>query len=368
MIIRPTNVLPLLFLPFLFDSTKSFFQRIKWMVLSNWKTIFIGCLIIFSFLFFQLWNTHLQTGKWMLNTYSGEGFDNWKTPEIMNVLFSWRKGLFIYTPILILFIPGMIVLFRKNRRLFWGVVFFTSVYTYIVSSWWCWWYGGGLGARPFIDVFIILFLPIVFLLSYSNRVLKVVWIGLFSLSIWMYQIYEFQMKHNILHYENMNFNQFKTVFMKKDLRFGWFMHMEYDTIPIQAKHVSFTEKIKNNPKGWSEMYADNPYDHPIFAARTIDYLPFSTAHFGARIQCDLRLLSPETNPSYNVYLYKNDTVLHFKPIFLGGLVHDDDIPTRVSVDFTPPFLWSQFDSIQIEFTEGNRSVKAKNFNVNFYSF
>ena len=97
---------------------------------------------------------YLQTGDFFVMTYEGETFD-FKNPEIMNVLFSYRKGIFIYAPLLFL-----MVLFILLSTRFWfkRIIFFITmfVFIYITSSWWCWWYGGSYGSRVMIEYYVVL--------------------------------------------------------------------------------------------------------------------------------------------------------------------------------------------------------------------
>lgn len=51
-----------------------------------------------------------MSGHWVLNAYGaqGEGFD-WLQPEIANVLFSLRGGVFFWCPVLLTGVAGLFV-------------------------------------------------------------------------------------------------------------------------------------------------------------------------------------------------------------------------------------------------------------------
>lgn len=107
------------------------------------------------------------TGQWLFYSYvnPGEGFD-FATPHTRDYLFSFRKGWFVYTPLALLMVGGLLVLWRKRRDLFWPITAFLLVDLYVVSSWTCWWYAGGsFSARSMMPAYAVLALPLGFLLK-----------------------------------------------------------------------------------------------------------------------------------------------------------------------------------------------------------
>jgi len=109
------------------------------------------------------------TGQWLFYSYvnPGEGFD-FSTPYTWDYLFSWRKGWFIYTPLALLMVGGLLVLWKRARNLFWPIAAFFGINLYITSSWTCWWYAGGsFSARSMMPMYAVLALPLGFLLKES---------------------------------------------------------------------------------------------------------------------------------------------------------------------------------------------------------
>jgi hypothetical protein len=372
-IIRPTNILVIVFLPFLFPSFKAFANRLGSWVTERKLSIILGLLVFGAFVTVQMIMVHDQSNEWKLNTYTNEGFDNWRNPEIWNLLFSWRKGLFIYTPILLLLLPGVIVLYRKNSYMAVGFLLFFSLCTYVFASWWCWWYGGGLGMRVYIDFMSILFIPIVFLFQYIRIYLKIVFVCFFGLCTWMYQVYEFQMVNNILHYDNMNYEQFRYVFMKKDLRFSWMFHLTYDTLPQNAQKLSFQESFFVNGKPLlpskvsfnGEDYQDNPIIGFTMKKHGLDTLD---TYFGAKLELDLRILTSASNPNFLIQYFKNDTVRKQANIFMGPQVQEVGKWTQLKFDMDSKLKCNEFDSLSIIFLEGNTVTDAKGFKASFYLY
>lgn len=104
----------------------------------------------FITLFPQLLYWHTATGHWFLYSYGDEYFD-WLAPKLGNFLFSVRKGLFFWNPILLLAVVGMIAAYRAKGKLYTGLVLFFVVIVYVSSTWWMWFYGGSFGQRVAVD-------------------------------------------------------------------------------------------------------------------------------------------------------------------------------------------------------------------------
>jgi hypothetical protein len=98
----------------------------------------------------QLAYWHAITGKWLVYTYGGEHLQLLH-PHFLNVLFSVRKGLFFWTPLLLLAVAGLPLLGRFAPGLLLPVAVYLVIHTWVVASWNTWWYGGSFGQRPFVE-------------------------------------------------------------------------------------------------------------------------------------------------------------------------------------------------------------------------
>lgn len=115
----------------------------------------------------QLFYWKSMTGSWLFFSYKnpGEGFD-FLNPHTLDFLFSFRKGWFIYTPLMLFSFVGMIILFRKNRSLFWLILIFIIADIYLVSSWTCWWYAGGsYSARSMQPAYVLMAIPLGYMIN-----------------------------------------------------------------------------------------------------------------------------------------------------------------------------------------------------------
>lgn len=102
----------------------------------------------------------IQSGHFLHYSYTGESFSYIYNPKIMDVLFSDAKGLFIFSPILLISLIVLIMFWRETKlyRLSFCMVFILS--TYICASWWCWWFGAAYGQRTFVDIMCIFAPPL----------------------------------------------------------------------------------------------------------------------------------------------------------------------------------------------------------------
>jgi hypothetical protein len=98
----------------------------------------------------QLAYWHAITGKVYVYPYGDEHVDL-LDPHLVEVLFSVRKGLFFWTPVLVLAVIGLPLLRRVAPELFLASVAFLAVDTWVIASWEIWSYGGSLGQRPFVE-------------------------------------------------------------------------------------------------------------------------------------------------------------------------------------------------------------------------
>jgi hypothetical protein len=104
---------------------------------------------------------HARTGHWLLNSYSLDdpGF-NWLSPHLLDFAFGVRKGLFVWAPCLLLVIPGLVLLVRRDRTLGLAISAILLAHLYVCASWWNWWFGAGYGSRPSVDVMPLAAVPL----------------------------------------------------------------------------------------------------------------------------------------------------------------------------------------------------------------
>lgn len=141
----------------------------------------------------------VYTGFFFYNSYrnAGEGMD-FLSPHTLNFLFSFRKGWFLYTPLMFFVIAGFVHLYRFRKNIFPAILVFFLVNTYVLSCWSCWWYAGGFGQRAMVDSYALLMLPLGYLIGTwtgKRRFLYLIFIPLIVLNLFQ----SWQMNQGILH-------------------------------------------------------------------------------------------------------------------------------------------------------------------------
>lgn len=203
-LIRPVNLLVILLLPFIAGSFESLKNGLIYLFKTQGKTILFSSIVFLLVLSIQLIIYKLQTGSFLVYSYTEEGF-NFLDPHMIAILFSYKKGLFLYTPLCLLAFIGMIKLYHRSRFETSVFIAFFLILTYILSSWWIWWYGGSFSSRVYVDFLslfgILLALSLVYFKgkkTYRLYLLLIVFFILFNQK----QTYLYRVAY--IHWEDMN--------------------------------------------------------------------------------------------------------------------------------------------------------------------
>ena len=127
-LIRPTNLVFLSLFIFLdVTSFREIKERIFFFLRPKQSLTFM--IILFLFFIPQLIYWHYLSGSYLYFSYPGEGFTNLKHPMILPLWFSPLNGLFIYTPMAIFFIMGIVLMIVKKipNGIFSGILFLINI-------------------------------------------------------------------------------------------------------------------------------------------------------------------------------------------------------------------------------------------------
>ncbi|MFP4065047.1 MAG: hypothetical protein ACLFS0_06040 [Bacteroidales bacterium] len=225
-LIRPTNII-ILFLFFLWgvDSTSALRGRVRYYLRNPHL---VGIMALFFVLAwvpqFIYWKQ--VSGMFFFFTYGEEGGGFfWNNPQITNILVSYKKGWFVYTPLMFVAFAGIFLLPWRLKGLpdelrgaFLPILAFKLLNIYILSSWWAWWFGGGFGLRAFIDSYAIMALPLAAVFSLTARQ-PVKWrnaaFGLFVLLILFNNFQIHQYRRGAIHYWWMNKEAYWETFLRR---------------------------------------------------------------------------------------------------------------------------------------------------------
>ncbi|HLG04380.1 MAG TPA: hypothetical protein VI731_12350, partial [Bacteroidia bacterium] len=187
---RPQNILILLLLPFFGFFNKSFKEFLS-SVFSFWGItgILLACFIIFRVNYY--W--YMQTGRLVLNPYTGEHF-YFNNPHFFETLFSFRKGWLLYSPWVVLGLAGIFFIPGLKKKL--NLLFFWIILIYIFSSWWCWTYSPtSFGQRVYIDFYCLIALTSGLLFEFLHR-RKLLWtatiILILAIPLNIHQMYQYR--------------------------------------------------------------------------------------------------------------------------------------------------------------------------------
>ena len=254
-LVRPVNALVLFALPFLAPSNDALVAGVRWFFSRIY--IFLASLVpALLVIFLQLAFYKIQTGSWLVWSYGDEGF-RFADPHIWDVLFSWRKGLFIYTPLMLLSFIGIFWLYKRSRWEGFTWMAFIAVTVYVISSWWSWFYGDGFGLRAFVDFYPLMAVPMAVMneavLSFRNG-LRSAFLIMFSALIFLSVIQNYQYRYRIIHPAEMNFDKYKYVFLKTDSAYrdviggdNEYIYPELSKVPVMEWFNDFEKALP----GWT---------------------------------------------------------------------------------------------------------------------
>jgi hypothetical protein len=214
-LIRPVNLLVVLAIPFLAGSSEQLVSGIKSIFSKIWFLLLAlsGFILVVSV---QLVIYKISSGSFIVDSYDQWGF-NFTDPQISNFLFSYRKGMFVYTPMLFLSLAGFIYLFRSSRYQFYSLLGFLLIVIYVFSSWFMWYYGGSFSQRVMIEFYPFFAIMLATAIQETkNRTLKKIFLSVIVILLLVCQIQTYQYRRMQIHWSDMNKEKYWEVFMRID--------------------------------------------------------------------------------------------------------------------------------------------------------
>jgi hypothetical protein len=211
---RPTNILVVL-LPVLYglQSKQTFIQKLE-LIKTRWYFVVIAAICAFLMLLPQFMYWHYLSGKFMFYTYGDEKL-NFANPHIFYGLFSYRKGWYVYTPVMFVATLGLFFVWSKLKEWRLALLLFFPFYVWAIYSWWTWWYGGSFGSRPMIDIYGVMALPLAAIAQWAlQRKLSgatFLAVGAFLIYLNGFQIWQY--KKTLIHWDSMTKQAYWKVFL-----------------------------------------------------------------------------------------------------------------------------------------------------------
>jgi hypothetical protein len=322
--IRPVNIIMIGLFPVMAGSWKRIGMAINY-AFNDLKYLLGGILILIFPLLIQSLLWYWQTGQFIVYSYGEEGF-NWSKPEIINILFSYNKGWFLYTPIAFIGLTGIVVSFRFNRFRTISALIYMALVIYVLSSWWNWWYGYGFGQRAFIDFLVIPALGLTFLFKISqNLFLKIFLFTISIAAIAINQVQDLQYRHYILRWGNMDRAAYWKVFLKTSEKYNGIIWNDIDALR-KKETKGIRVSYKNDFEDKQSQSRDNILETNLakngkYAAEIND-----KTHI-----CPLRkeeLMDCDTSVQASVWFYGKppvNSVLAIKVMDAGKIIFSDSI-------------------------------------------
>jgi hypothetical protein len=156
---RPVLLGGLLFACFLFRAgTVAFVLPVLVYLFFADRRQFVAASIVSAalLLLFVAWSRR-EFGSWFPLYYSAERFQVQRASPwlaLTGLLFSPSRGLFVFSPFLLLLIPGLVAFGRRvaSRKLLWLVLGWLALHLAIVVRAASWWGGAGYGARLMVEL------------------------------------------------------------------------------------------------------------------------------------------------------------------------------------------------------------------------
>lgn len=191
-LVRPTNMVILAWL-FLLDarSIKEICSRVRFFIRPKILIpfLFIGFMVFLpQFIYWKY-----VSGSFLHYSYGAERFMNWREPVILPLWFSPLNGLFLYNPLVLLFVAGfvMMIFHRKMNGMLLLLTF--ALISYISGAWHMWYFGGSYGSRPFVEYYAVLSLGFGYFLVKAERIQNLFVRSVIFLSLVIFSYYNLRL-------------------------------------------------------------------------------------------------------------------------------------------------------------------------------
>lgn len=210
---RPTEIVAV-FIPLLWGVTTKLelFARINSIFKQHRRfylpAIGIGILCLFP----QLLYWKVTTGSWFFYSYNnaGEGLDLF-SPHTHHFLLSFRKGWWLYTPIMFFATLGFYQIYKNNKAIFWGLFVYFILNLYLVSSWTTWWYASSFSQRAIEQSYPVMGIALGYFIVYQVKWRKLILV-LISILILFNLFQTYQYHHRILAIDRITKDYYFSVF------------------------------------------------------------------------------------------------------------------------------------------------------------
>ena len=211
---RHTNALFLLFVP-LYGVASSGTVEALARFRSRARDVAVWALTTTAVVAPQLAIYRQSTGRLVISSYGDLGF-NFGSPRLYGVLFGVQKGLFFWSPVLLLALAGLFMLRGAARAFLLPAILVLLADTYLIASWWDWQFGASYGHRGFTDALPVFALGLAAFFQWSagRRLTRVVATVAVLLATCLSVFQMVQYWYGILPASDTTWEQYRAVFLK----------------------------------------------------------------------------------------------------------------------------------------------------------
>jgi hypothetical protein len=243
---RPTEIIWLL-VPLLWgiSNKETFIAKCK-LLRSKFSHVLLLAGSIFAVVLFQLSYWKFTSGNWIF--YSYDAHFSFTDPFILESLFSYKKGLLLYTPIMIFAIAGFAVVLKRKSEIFWALLIFFCINCWVIMSWECWWYASCFSNRALVEMYPAMAVTLGFMLQYiaeiRNAIVKAISMTVVGLLLLLNLFQHWQYNHGLLDGERITEAFYWRMFLRTEITGEDRNLLEPDHWPADEQITDFSGLIK----------------------------------------------------------------------------------------------------------------------------
>jgi hypothetical protein len=165
-LVRPDSAL-ILIVPLIWGIADKDSWRRKWILIrSNLSHVILCIIFMASVVFLQMIFWKVRSGSFFFNGFESGEKMKLIAPYLWQVLFSYKNGWLICTPMMIFSLAGFYFLAERKKSIFYSAFLFFLLNLLIVAGRPEWWYGDSFGQTALIESYIVLALPLGFFIQW----------------------------------------------------------------------------------------------------------------------------------------------------------------------------------------------------------
>jgi hypothetical protein len=162
------------------------------------------------------------SGEWIHYGYGEERFF-WTAPKLIKMLFSYRNGWLLYSPIMVFSLYGLFISRKYCPNFFSSNIIYVLLNLYLLSCWWCWWYMG-FGLRALIQGYPVMAIGLASFITWISEIpsvkgftVKITLGCLFSFFVFLNFVQSIQYRNCLLSSDGMS----KKMYWKSFCKITW---------------------------------------------------------------------------------------------------------------------------------------------------